>query len=713
MTHDSCRTVIREAAPSGPAAVGLLSYGAAADASFVVSLSSPRGEPESTPSRARIILTPLGGLPTMMLRKALVTVALLSCVAMLAPTASAQITNIDDIQLYSDTGAPISPLNGLPVTVRGVITVLKGTYNSGTHYIQDPTGGINFFDSGAPTFVLGDSVEVSGTAGTFSGEINISGPFTYTVLGSGTVPPLVLTVSEAVDNDGSGTLNSADYEIVGMLVQVTGQVAFLPGVEAPPFPGGNAQGSFGLTDASGDTIPVFIDRTTGIDVTRIQSGDTFQITAPVSLFGGTIQLKPRMDSDLVENPGDPAPFITDIVANPWAPNTNESILISASITDNSVVASASLFYRDKGATLFTEVPMTDGGGGIYSATIPGTTAAGVEYYLSATDDSAQSSSVPGDAPIGFLSLAVGTTSIYDIQQNMLPGTDNSALLGEQVNIEGIITAAPGELQTNGLSNYTVAEPAGGPWGAVFIFEGTGANVLFRGDRVRIAGTVSEFSGITEVLPLSGAAVELVSFGNPLPPIPVLSTTELDTTEAWESMIVQTTHAAVADTVLGGAEWLLQGAGQDSSVYVDPAPAVSVIATLGEDQVVTGMLDTRFGRNEVVPRDDLDVFLSDVVANPGVPGRKGATFERIAPNPFNPSTKIEFNVPRKGKVELAIFNAQGRRVRTLVGGELDAGSHARVWDGTDDLGAGVGSGVYYARLRFELESVSVEKLTLVK
>lgn len=646
----------------------------------------------------------------MMLRKAAL---LLGVLTLTASAASAQITNIDDIQLYSDTGVASSPLNAQPVTVQGVITALKGTWNGGTHYIQDATGGINFFDSAAPTFVLGDLVEVSGSVGSFGGEINISGPFTYTVLGSDTVTPLELTVSQAVDNDNSGTLNSADYEILGTLLQVTGTVAFLPGQEAPPFTTGTGQGTFGLTDASGDTLTIFIDRTTGIDVTGIQEFDTFQITGPMSAFSGNLQIKPRFDADLVENPNDPAPLIASIAANPWAPIASQSIVISASISDNSAVSSASLFYRDAGAPSFIEIPMTDGGGGVYSATIPGTTASGVEYYLSATDDSAQTSTVPGDAPLSWLALAVGTTTLYDIQSNMTPGTDQSAFFGQQVNVEGIITSAPGELQTSGLSNYTISEAAGGEWGAIYVYEGSGANVLFRGDRVRIAGTIGEFSGITELLPLSGATVELVSFGNPMPPMPVLSTTMLDTTEAWEAAIVQTMHSAVVDTVFAGAQWFLQGAGEDSTVFVDPAPAVSTIAALGEDHVVTGMLDTRFGRNEVVPRDDLDVFITGVTATDPIPGRGRAAFEGIVPNPFNPSTKVSFNVPRKGMAELAIFDARGRRVTTLVNSEVDAGSHSRVWDGTDETGSRVGSGVYFARLRFELESVSVEKLSLVK
>ncbi len=69
----------------------------------------------------------------------------------------------------------------------------------------------------------------------------------------------------------------------------------------------------------------------------------------------------------------------------------------------------------------------------------------------------------------------------------------------------------------------------------------------------------------------------------------------------------------------------------------------------------------------------------------------------APNPFNPSTTIRFTVPQSGNVNIAIYDATGRHVRTLVDGHIDAGYHEVVWDGTDALGRQVSSGVYLCRL----------------
>ena len=68
-----------------------------------------------------------------------------------------------------------------------------------------------------------------------------------------------------------------------------------------------------------------------------------------------------------------------------------------------------------------------------------------------------------------------------------------------------------------------------------------------------------------------------------------------------------------------------------------------------------------------------------------------------PNPFNPSTQITWSQPDAGKAEIAIVDAAGRRVRTLVQGAYPAGVHATLWDGRDDAGRTMAAGVYFYKL----------------
>jgi len=68
-----------------------------------------------------------------------------------------------------------------------------------------------------------------------------------------------------------------------------------------------------------------------------------------------------------------------------------------------------------------------------------------------------------------------------------------------------------------------------------------------------------------------------------------------------------------------------------------------------------------------------------------------------PNPFNPATTIRFSLPVAGHVRVEVFNILGQRVRELVDGEIAAGQHQVVWDGTDDREREVTSGVYLYRV----------------
>jgi hypothetical protein len=68
-----------------------------------------------------------------------------------------------------------------------------------------------------------------------------------------------------------------------------------------------------------------------------------------------------------------------------------------------------------------------------------------------------------------------------------------------------------------------------------------------------------------------------------------------------------------------------------------------------------------------------------------------------PNPFNPETIIPYRLNRPTKIELAVFDMLGRRVRTLESGEKPAGVHQVLWRGNDDRGVAVANGIYICRL----------------
>ncbi len=85
---------------------------------------------------------------------------------------------------------------------------------------------------------------------------------------------------------------------------------------------------------------------------------------------------------------------------------------------------------------------------------------------------------------------------------------------------------------------------------------------------------------------------------------------------------------------------------------------------------------------------------------------------LYPNPFNPSTTVSFSLSSTAAARLAVYDITGRRVRTLVSGRITTGNHSAVWDGRDDAGRSVSSGVYIARIESG-RSVQSMKMLLMR
>lgn len=87
-------------------------------------------------------------------------------------------------------------------------------------------------------------------------------------------------------------------------------------------------------------------------------------------------------------------------------------------------------------------------------------------------------------------------------------------------------------------------------------------------------------------------------------------------------------------------------------------------------------------------------------------------QRSYPNPFNASTVIAFGLPESATVSLSLFDVLGQRVRSLVSGDLPAGKHTVRWDGRDDAGMDLGSGVYLVSLKAS-GAIATDRLVLLR
>ena len=130
----------------------------------------------------------------------------------------------------------------------------------------------------------------------------------------------------------------------------------------------------------------------------------------------------------------------------------------------------------------------------------------------------------------------------------------------------------------------------------------------------------------------------------------------------------------------------------------------VVATSGSDSyVLSGLWKLEFYGPSVAgvaSRDEVSGWPEGVWLRPG------------RPNPFSPSTRIGFDLPHAGRVELKIYSAEGRLVRTLLSGVRSAGTYSVEWNGCDDEGNRLASGTYFCRLNAPRLSEN-RKLILVK
>ncbi|RKX32155.1 MAG: hypothetical protein DRP71_12465 [Verrucomicrobia bacterium] len=133
------------------------------------------------------------------------------------------------------------------------------------------------------------------------------------------------------------------------------------------------------------------------------------------------------------------------------------------------------------------------------------------------------------------------------------------------------------------------------------------------------------------------------------------------------------------------------------VYTDPSAAGNLLAgrtqLLGDVLQYFGMVGNPLNVSPVLP---------------------GITFQTSNyPNPFNPSTTIKYSMPKAGHLKLCVYNVRGQLVKTLIDGVRPAGADQTiVWDGMDERGSSVASGVYFYEAR-ALGDIRIGKTTLLK
>ncbi|MCU0370746.1 MAG: T9SS type A sorting domain-containing protein [Bacteroidales bacterium] len=117
--------------------------------------------------------------------------------------------------------------------------------------------------------------------------------------------------------------------------------------------------------------------------------------------------------------------------------------------------------------------------------------------------------------------------------------------------------------------------------------------------------------------------------------------------------------------------------------------------------------TENGLHEVIIKVDSDLLSS--LTEPIVPASE-SRIGSISPNPFSSYTRIAFSLDNSAKTSLVVYNIQGQVIKILTNREFSAGNHELNWDGKDESGSEVSSGIYLLKLETE-RGVDFRKLIL--
>jgi len=198
-------------------------------------------------------------------------------------------------------------------------------------------------------------------------------------------------------------------------------------------------------------------------------------------------------------------------------------------------------------------------------------------------------------------------------------------------------------------------------------------------------------------------------------------------------VVGEQQVALADTGLGGLRYEFVGTGSDQAdinfiqsrtsgemkifTYESiPINVGSILVQKLDPSVEDPILQVDIngdGNFDFTKEPDISFIVTSIDEITGVrtaPDR--LLLEQNYPNPFNPSTTIIYHVPTSSKVKLQIYNLAGQQVATLVNEKRQAGIYSIKWDGTDESGRTVSSGLYLYKLE-SADFIQVRKFVIVR
>jgi len=425
------------------------------------------------------------------------------------------------------------------------------------------------------------------------------------------------------------------------------------------------------------------------------------------------KLEPNYPSDITFGAG--PPIIAEVHREPCVVSPSDQVQVSTMITDNSTISQAFVHFRYDGGVWDSVAMSSPGADDIWSGDIPSSSSDDVfvEYYISAYDDGIdqieiKSSHFPNIEVgnyMGYISKN-GDLTIYDIQYSPWP-SGVSPYIDCSVTLTGIVTVDSLDHSTGSYNSYAM-QSASAQWSGIF-FDGYNLPGLARGDEITTTGKVYEHYGSTNLD--SVTAVTIMSTDNVISPL-LVSTADLaqdsDEPEAYEGCLVTVSNVDVTSINMSSSgttvyDWSIKDDSGISCLMDDDMSTMEADNFLSGLEVgstletVTGIFNFSFGTYKIEVRDMADLGQLSIDDDFYGIAKEFALYPNF-PNPFNPETRIRFQLAENSNVKLMIYDVLGRKVCTLVSDRMDAGHHIINWDGLDDKGIDAASGMYIYRIK---------------
>jgi len=630
---------------------------------------------------------------------------------------------------YSDTSYAVNDT----VKIRGVVTMPTGlSYaGAGIKFIMSEIGGgpwsgiLSYHpDSTAyPTLFEGDLIEMTGYIGEYrTGPSNmtefwITSPIDIVGLGeelppADTVKTGDLRLPETAEQWGNCMVVVRDAKVVDVNLQYE-----LYAVD-------DGSGRV-LVDDDSDSLVVYYANNPlpplGMNAKSMRGWiyHHYGSYADTSAY----KLEPLYMSDIIWGFG--PPIIKNPTRNLAAPKSTEDVTVSAEISAMLPLEEVAVYYevlQNGRSTGYTKVEMSQKRGNIFAGTIPKQAAGSfVNYYLAARDEQGQTSLAPADTAVQNFCYIVKDEpiTIKDIQYTPW-GLADSPFEGFPVAVTGVVTVDTAVY--NKYAAYSLQDAAGA-WNGIFAWNLKGA--LNRGDEVTVYGTVTDYNADwhfkwdNNTLILTDS-FKVVSSGKTIEPVDVTTgmlAVNSSEVEAYEGVLVRINNATLvavnqydasfddgSGVCLIDADFMLaRDQDQNDIFYINQSGGY--VVAFGDtlrpgDRVdkIQGVFTFSFGTYKIEIRDANDFGNLSGVDPDFTAAPLTYKLEQNYPNPFNPETRIYFEIPTSQEVTLVVYNILGQKVRTLVKQPIEPGRHIVNWDGRNEKGQVVPSGLYFYRIK---------------